>query len=247
MIVRPVRRFGRWSEAFPTIPETQESNEASQVDEGPGCMPAVLAATALMGIVGFIFCAFSAWFLFQKRTDLAVRTLQGSFIPQLEQSYLEPATKAAVVAEVEAVVKDLQRGRYENEQAGNIMLRLQRLPMLPWGELQAVEAYLEAKSDDEESVRDGLRQISRLKRGVELGEITSFDFEDLLQSVRRVDAGSPTGSSLKQPLADEMVKDVIDRARLLADRAEVPDQSFDVQLESIVSREIEEAAAGAGF
>ncbi len=46
----------------------------------------------------------------------------------------------------------------------------------------------------------------------------------------------------------ELVHDVVHRARLAADQADIPDQSFDnVQLESIVRREIERGASEGSF
>ncbi len=105
-------------------------------------MPAIVAAMALMGIVGFIVCAFSTWSLFQKRTEFAIRTLQGDYVRQLEQSLLDPATKTSLMREVEKLIADLERGKYENWQSAAIMQRLQRLPVFQWGELQAIEAFL---------------------------------------------------------------------------------------------------------
>ncbi len=204
-------------------------------------MPAILAATALMGIVGFVVCAFSTWLLFQKRTELAVRTLRGTYIAEIEQSLLDPRTKKAVLTEVESLAEDLEAGKYENWQAAGIMQRLQRLPVIQWGEIQAIEAFLKKESPDGADV-DSLRQLSRVKRAVELGNVTSFDFQDVLGPVRQADE-SPRGYSLLQPLEQTKVDDVIHRARLLADRAEVPDELFeDVKIDAIVRREIERGA-----
>ena len=55
--------------------ETRDPSEEPEVDHGPGWLPAVMAAVVLMGIVGCILCAFTTWVLFQKRTELAIRTL----------------------------------------------------------------------------------------------------------------------------------------------------------------------------
>ncbi len=46
----------------------------------------------------------------------------------------------------------------------------------------------------------------------------------------------------------ELVREVVHRARLASDQADVPDQSFDnVQIESIVRREIERGASEGSF
>jgi hypothetical protein len=215
-------------------------------DEGPGWMPAILAGTLLMGIVGFIVCAFSTWILFQKRTEFAIRTLKGSYVLQLEQSLLDPESKSTVVKEIKGLIADLERGKYENWQAAGIMQRLQRLPVIQWGELQAIEAFLKKEAGDEQAGQ--IEQLSRLRRAVELGMVTSFDVEDVLQPVRRPDPNAATGSQLVQPLNKEQVSQVVHRARLAADRAAVPNQHFDgIRIESIVRSEIERGASEGSF
>jgi hypothetical protein len=222
-----------------TSPENPSSDE--QPDEGPGWMPAILAGTVLMGILGFITCAFSTWVLFQNRTELAIRTCD-TYVTTLEQSLLEPQTKSVVIDQIKSLAADMKRGKYEDWQSAGIMQRLQRLPVAQWGDLQAVQAVL-AKSSDENRA-DQLKQLTRLQRAVELGKVTSFDFEDILAPVREADPNSPTGYRLIQPLQTDQLAEVALRAKLSADRSEVPDQVFDnVQIETIVRREIEQGAS----
>ncbi|MGI9472103.1 MAG: hypothetical protein ACR2NZ_11250, partial [Rubripirellula sp.] len=225
--------------------ETQ-SNGGAVRDQGPGWLPAIMAGTVLLGIFGFIFCAFSTWVLFQKRTELAIRTLKGAYVTDLEQSLLEPKAKQRVLKEIESLIAAMEGGKYEDWQSAAIMQRLQRLPVLQWGELQAVQAFI-AKSGDDNSTEQ-LKQLSRLERAVEDGKVTSFDFQDVLESVHRSDPGSTTGFQLIQPLTSEAVAEVVLRAKLVADRAKVPDQEFpDVDLGQIVQKEIEVAAKSGGF
>lgn len=224
--------------------ETTQSD--SKVDEqGPGWLPAILAATALMGIAGFIFCAFSTWVLFQYRTDFAIRTLRGAYIGEIEQSYLDPESKASVVDEIEALAADLERGKYENAQAAAILQRLQRLPVIQWGELQAIEAYLESLDRDDASGQ--IQTLSRLRRAVELGRVTSFDVEDVLQPVRRDNPNNSTGTELALPLTEGKVMQVIQRAGLLVEREDIPKESFQVRIDAIVRREIKRGAEVGGF
>jgi hypothetical protein len=227
-------------------------------------VPAILAATALLGILGFLFCAVSTWYLFQQRTELAIRTLRGSYLADLEQSLLEPGSKLAVVEEISALAADLERGKYEDWQAAGILQRLQRLPVIQWGELQAVQAHLRTASASEHRGAAGedlaasgsagsqnaqhATQLTRLQRAVELGKVTAFDFEDVLQPARRAQPGSRWGHELAVPLSPAAVDEVVLRARLVADRALVPDQSFEgIRIETIVRREIELGAREGGF
>ena len=228
---------------------TQSADDVTSVvsaeDDGPGWMPAVLAATLLMGIIGFIACGFTTWLLFEKRAEMALRTMEGSYIPEIEQSRLNPDEKREVLEQLRNFAKELEQGKYENWQAAAVMQRLVRLPVIQWGEMRVVEAYLERS--DRATAKDDLRELSRLKRAVELGGVTSFDVEDALKPVFEADDSS-MGRRLLDPLNDTIVDDVVNRAKLISDRSEVPDKSYsDVQLAKIVRKEIELGLSQGGF
>ena len=216
--------------------EVDRSGDPSEPPpEGPGWMPAVMAATVAMGIFGFLFCAFSTWLLFQQQTKLVVRTLEGTYIPSIEQSLMEPEEKKATVKLLEEFAKDIQRGKYENWQAGGVMTRLVRAPVLQWGELAAVEAFANKHPDE---LPDAAIQFSRVRQGVKLDQVTSIDVEDVLRPVLLAD-NSDMGRGLIDPLSVKMVADVVQRAKMIADRADVADQAFEpVMIDKIVEREI---------
>lgn len=228
---------------------TSESSSSTSVrrdDQGPGWLPALMAGTVILGIAGFICCGVSTWVLFQKRTEMAVRTLRGAYISELEQSYLEPQTKRAVIDKVEALIAELEAGDYENWQSAAIMQRLQRLPVVQWGYLQAIELFINKNegADQEEQ----LREISRLQQAVVDGLATSFDFQDVLEPVQRADPKSPSGFSLIQPLSSEQVAEVCLRAKLVADRANIANRTFSkIDLAEIVQREISQGVTAGGF
>lgn len=228
------------------IPPVAEQ-KSRKVDEGPGWLPAILAATCLMGIAGFIFCGFSTWVLFQKRTEFAVRTIRGAYIPELEQSLLNPDEKAAILAAVGELADDMERGKYENWQSAGILQRLQRMPVIQWGELQAIESFLEKNASPDEFT-SAQKQLSRLRRAVEKGRATSFDFEDVLGPVYITDPNVPAGHTLMQPLDMESVRAVIERAELIADRSDVDDALFpDVRIDAIVREQIDAGGEDGGF
>ncbi len=236
-------------------PESIESNidgETSAADlssqthtdplnqQGPGCMPAVLASAALMGIVGFITCALLTWVIFQKRTELAIRTLQGSFRPQIEQSLLDPLTKQDVIEEVDTLVEKMQSGRYEEWQAGEIMQNLQKLPILQWGELQALEQWITETSDltlDEK--QSALMEIKRLRYAVKEGKAQYLDFEQVMEPIREPSSSGSTGPILKSPITRDAALEAVKRAKLISDRAEIEASSHEeVSIRQIMRDEI---------
>ena len=113
---------------------TEDLSNNPQSLQGPGWLPALMAMSLLAGMAGFICCGVTTWVLYQKRTELAVRTLEGAYITELEQSYLDPSTKRAVVDEVKELITEMEAGDYENWQSAAIMQRLQRLPVVQWGD-----------------------------------------------------------------------------------------------------------------
>jgi hypothetical protein len=211
-------------------------------DDGPGCLPAVMAACVLLGIVAFVSCGASTWFLFQQRSAFAIRTLRGSVIPQVEQGRLQPETKRQALAQLESFAADLERGKYENWQAAGAMSQLILVPLYAWGDVQAIEIFLQAAQTPAQA--ESLKQLSRLQRAAEVGKANAIDFEEVLAPARVPDPEAATGSRLQQPLSAAAVADVIQRAKLVADRAQVPDQRFEtVPLDSLIRDAIEQGVS----
>lgn len=208
-------------------------------------MPAVVAGTLLMLIVAFLLCGVTTWILFQKRTEIAARSLQG-FIPNIEQSLLEPDDKARVIEQLETLVKQMQDPNYDDAQAAAIMQRIVRLPIPHWGELDAVEVYVQKNFGDEEK-EAAMKELSRARRAIEMNKATVFDIVDVLEPVAVVD-DTAIGRSLKTKLRTEDVQSVVERARLLADRAKIADQKFKrVDMADILAREIQTAKTDGGY
>ena len=215
-----------------------EPQPAPVKPEPAGCFPAVLAATVLMGIVLFLTFGFAGYLIFQKRGDLAVRTLRASIIPELAQSRLDPETKQAVIEQLEMVAKDIDDKRLENWQAGGVMNRLVRSPLLRWGDLVAVDAWAEVNLPQAD-YDEFHKQVSRFFRAAELDRAIASDLQDLLVTVTVSDPTTALGR-LKSELVEADVLEVAVRARIVAIRAEIPDQSFEkVSLPKIVERLIE--------
>ncbi|WP_164102492.1 hypothetical protein [Candidatus Laterigemmans baculatus] len=209
------------------------------VDEGPGCFPAVIAAGALLLMLFFIGCGISTYFLFQQRTELAIRTLRSDVIPEVQQSSLPPEEKAEIVELLEQVVVDGESGQLENWQASGIMERLVRSPILEWGNLTAVEGMVEHSTElSEEERQHAQRQFSRLKRAVEQNEASAVDILDVLLPVLS-EAERGERRKLERDVDAAQLREVIHRAEMVADRGQIPDQDYEVQLSEIIRRELQ--------
>lgn len=211
--------------------------QPSSHDEGPGCLPGMIAGTLVIGMIGFILCGGCTWWLYQQRTELAVRTIEQTYLPHLEQSYLQPDEKAAVTEMLVEFSKEMQRGKYENWQSSGVMTRIVRMPIFQWGELNVVESHLQQRKD--EDVSAALKILSRLRRAIEEDLVTSVDAESVLAPVM-VSDDSLLQRSISEPLDEAAVDKVVGLAEELVQRLEIPDKQFsDVSLEKILRRQIE--------
>ena len=224
-------------------PPTDTPNEIEE--EGPGCMPAILAALVLMGILGCIFCAFMTWLIFQKQDELALRSMRGNFIPAVEQSLLSPAEKTKTVAMLDDFANQLERGRLEGWQASGVMQRLSRLPILQWGQLRRLEKFVDDHPDDFSA--DDSVQFDRLRKGVERNNVVAIDFDHILSPVLQSDPTSDQPALIDE-LDVQSVSDVVGRARLVADRGDVDKEpKTDVGIDVIVRRQIDAGIEKGGY
>lgn len=222
---------------------TDISNESTPTPSSPraeaaGCFPAIMAATVLMGMAMFLMFGFAGYVIFQKRGDLAVRTLRGTILPEIEQSRLDPETKRSVMERLTKLADDIESEKLEDWQAGGAMNRLVRSPLMRWGDLSAVDAWAAENLPDQEYA-EFHKQVTRFQRAAELDRVVSSDIHDVLLTVTAGDPGMMLGK-LKSPLVADDVREVGLRAKLVADRGEIPDRVFEnVSLPKIVDRLIE--------
>ncbi len=220
--------------------------DASGGDDNPSCLPGVLAATLIMMMIGFITCGFASYFLWQQRGVMAGRTLEG-LAQEVGQSRIEPVERAAVVRRLERVAKDVSARDFDPAEAASIMQRLVRLPILQWGQLQAVEAMITerfSKSDADEAQL----QIDRLKLAMEQLRATSADLRDVLTPVSVADPTAASAVRMVDRPTDEQLRDVAQRASLIADRAGVDaDGRPTLRLSELIDREIRAAMTEGGF
>ena len=224
------------------------------LDEGPGWLPAIMAGTVLMGIFGFIFCGVSTWYLWSQRTVIATRTIRDSYLIELEQSQLDVETKQAVMGEVETLADDLAGGRYDDWQSAAILQRLQRLPVLQWGQLQAVrnryvERYLNLDLDSDRSKLEAIdRNIARLFAAVDRKKITSLDFQRILEPAVEVRPNDPSMVALKDDLSQRICEGVFDRIEIMVDEFKIGDENLPpVDVKRLVTEAINDGATKGAY
>lgn len=217
-------------------PEDPEHADGG-LDDGPGWMPAILASVILLGIASFVCCGGGTWYLYEQRAEFVARTLTQTYVPAVQQSRMAPDDKQAVLAEFNKFAESLEQNQVENWQAAAVMQRIVRLPILEWGDLQAVEEILRRDDADHS---DALTEFSRLRRGVEMDQVTMIDMEDVLEPVLAGDGTRDMRRTLIEPITVPAALEVAQRAKLVADRSQVPSRQFDeIKIGPIVRRQID--------
>ena len=217
-------------------PNLDQDSELTS-EETPGWMPAIMAGTLILGMIGFISCGVTTWLLFKKRTEFAIRTLEQTYIPSVEQSLLAPEEKKATLKHLRDFTADLKRGNYEDWQAGGVMTRLIRSPVFQWGDLSAIEAFVKSQPDAFEP--GALTHLSRLRQAADIDKAVAIDFDYALESVLVYD-DSIRRQSLKEPLDVESVAQVVSRCKEVADRFGINGTiNEDVWIDKILKRQID--------
>ncbi|MEZ6090239.1 MAG: hypothetical protein R3C05_19870 [Pirellulaceae bacterium] len=213
-----------------------------QIKKDPsGCSawaPAIIAGGALLGMLFFIACAGGTYYLFQQRGEFALRTIEGTLIPLLEQSRLQPEDKTQAIDELEAFIVRGRSGELENWQIAGVMQRLVRAPLVSWGDIQYVDSIIQNRddfSDDEKS--DASRDLSRLQRGAELDRVTQFEMGRVFSPISK-EADHESGYKLNDDFTGDDLREFLTRVRLVAERAQVPEKAYDVKVADLIRRQI---------
>lgn len=225
--------------------EAAVSKSEARGTDAVGCFPAVMAASVLMGIVMFITFAFAAWVIFQKRGDLASRTVRATIVSELEQSRLDAKTKSELITELRNFADDIDAARVSDKQAVDVLQKLLQSPMLRWGDLAALDDWVKANATADQSAAFH-RDCTRFFRAAELEKANAADLQDILAPASETSPGVYL-SKLKANIEPADWAEVQTRCRIVAERAEVPDQVFDdVLLTRIIQRYIDSASVDGG-
>ena len=217
-------------------------SDSAESDEPKGCVawiPAFVAAASLLLIVFFVVCAGGTYWLFEQRGELALNTIEGSYLPLIEQSRLDPASKLEVVAELESFVARGRAGEFENEQIAGVIQRLVRAPIISWGDLQALAAIVERRETLAEDVRSEIvTDISRVMRGAELDTVTQFEMLGIMEPVSQ-ESQNDLGYILHDTFTDQQLQEFGTQVKAVAEASEVPERQYDVTVTDIVRRQID--------
>lgn len=188
-----------------------------------GCL-VVLGVLVLIGIGVGVWVAISwkGW-----AADFA-RTVTKEAVGQ---SQLPQDQRDRIVARIDGVATDFENGKVTLEQLTGVFERVAQSPLLPLGLIAGVDKkFVEGSTLTAEEKVVGRRSMERFARGVAEGKIDRDKLEDTIAPITTADPNQPEQRRLKESVTLEELKTFFERAKSQADKAEVPDEAYTVNI-----------------
>lgn len=197
-----------------------------------GCIAALVVFVLLVaGVVVFIAMSWRGW---------AAEGIKQVGTQAVAQAQLPPDQRDRIVARISAVADDFKAGKITTEQFGQVMERIATSPVLPLGMVQVAEAQiLKPSTLSAEEKAAGERSLQRFARGVFEGKLVQADVEAVITPISDTSGGQKW--NLKpNPTADE-VKAFLEKARVMADTAKIPDEPFTINFADEIDKLVAQA------
>ncbi len=147
------------------------------------------------------------------------------------KSTLPQDQRDRIIARIDGVATDFEGGKITLEQLSNVFESVAESPLLALGLISGVDAkFLEGSSLTAEEKSAGRRSMERFARGVAEGKITPPQLEDTILPITVADPNQPDQRRLKDTVTTEDLKTFLERAKSQADKAEIPDEPFTVNI-----------------
>ena len=158
------------------------------------------------------------------------------------QSSLNPEDKARIIKRIDSLADDFKSGKLTLEQAKRVMKQIAQSPLFPIAMVMAAEEkYVKPSGLSADDKAAAQITLQRLARGAFEKKIAEADLQEVMQLLMQK---QPDGSQqLKQTLTDTELTAFLDKAKEKADKASVPDESFDVNIADELEKAIDRALA----
>ncbi len=207
-----------------------DSNQTQDTGDGepkePSLGPACLVVTILSLAVMCSVCAFGSWFMFSDQYPLAIKGINVQLIPWIQSSQLSEQDQTAIIADLEALVPQIESRSLNSRQLARLRNCLHDNPVLLWGAIEELQRLAQDVDLNETELQVMDRVVDRLLRGAAERILSRNDIEFTLHNCSRV---RDDGQSLEVvgPLTAEQVRDFMTRAEQVVERNQIPNESYD--------------------
>ena len=182
----------------------------------------------LFGCLGFFFillllCGGAGVYFYYNAGTMVAGLARTVIVEMVNQSELTAEDKQQVIAQVDRVIDAYKAGRLTTQDMEKVAQELQKSP-LP---VMFMTYAAKAKYIDQSGMTDAEKQaanqaLMRFGRGVIDKKISESDAQALFDSV--TEPGPGNDKKLKDSLTDQELRDLIAKAKKLADDAEIPEE-----------------------
>ncbi len=186
-----------------------------------GCLGGMALALLLFAAGMFLVWRFGKPVITEAVAEGLTQTIQ--------QSSMKEEDKTGLIHEVHRVRDAFQGGRISLENIQRIVESIGDSPAIIVGSLYAANDLLVQPSgltDDEKAA--AWRTLQRVARGYHEGKISDEDLEDVVEPLSDQDGNGNVRFS--NDVNDEDLRAALEKAKALADQAEVPDEDFEIDV-----------------
>ena len=223
--------FERGSRNFdrPETPPSQRSG-CSKFAMGCGCLLAgVLAITIVAGV--WIAMNWKTW---------AADASKAVTAQVVAQSSLKPEEKARIIKRIDQLADDFKSGKLSPEQAGKVLEQIAQSPLFPIALVMAAEEkYVKPSGLSADDKTAAQVTLQRFARGAFEKKIPEADLNEVMQLLMQKQADG--SDQLKRVLTDAELTTFLEKAKQKADKAEVPDEPFNVNIADELEKAIDRA------
>ncbi|MEM6656170.1 MAG: hypothetical protein AAF596_10225 [Planctomycetota bacterium] len=214
------------------------SPEAPPEKRGGGCLKSCLIAAVVMLLV----VGLGALWVSMNWKSLAASAGTGLVQQVLAESGLPAEEQAEVMVEVQRVADAFGSGELTLEESGAMLQELATSPVMSTFVLLAIErGYLDDSGlSDEEKTAGGLA-LKRFARGFISEQIDGGAIDELMQHV--ADRDEEGNWQLRETVADDDLRALIETAKAKADEAGVPDEVEPIDPSDEIKKVVDKALA----
>ena len=221
------------------VDPADDSGSNREISQNKGCRNAAIGcgvAAALLAIIGVIISVVIAlnWrtFVSNFTVDLAMQAV--------DQSQIPPEGKERIRKRLDGLADDFKAGRLSKEQIGKIIEKVVQSPLIVVAVVTSAETqYVKPSGLSEDDKQAAHRTLERLGRGIFERKIAPDQQDEVMQKVMQ--ENGENRKQLKQKMTDDEVRAFLAKAKEAADKAEIPDEPFEIDIAAEFEKAIDTA------
>ncbi len=229
--------------------EMDQMNQMDQMDpyekKSGGVWGKIAIGCGIVLIISMCLVTAGGYWLWNNTKSLLSGFAADGLIEAVESSDLTDDQKLRIVSRVEQVRDDFVAGDITLEQVGEIAEQISESPAFYIATVMFVEqVYIAPSGLSDEEKEAAHRTLQRFARGLYEETYPMETLDEILAPVQVVDGSG--NKEMKDKPSDDDLRKMLELAKEKADNAEVPDESFEVDVAGEIEKAIDEVLQGAG-